>query len=85
MAIQVSISVRESVVIQGVLRGMNVEAQCTITAVKVSLPKLDVWEYVKADITLAPPELPLGTYEVSFDGRKMKVNKTAQGWISKQA
>ena len=84
MTIQVSVSVREFVVVQGVLRGMKVEAQCTVTAVKVSLPKLDVWEYAKADIASAPAELPLGTYEVSFDGRRMKVSKTAKGWTSEQ-
>jgi len=78
------VSVREAVLVQGVLRGMDLEAQCVVRAVKVSLPKLDVWEYVKADITHAPSELPLGAYEVSFDGRKMRVNKTVHGWISGQ-
>ena len=77
-----SVSVREAVLVQGVLRGMNLEAQCVVRAVKVSLPKLDVWEYVKADVTHAPFDLPMGAYEVSFEGRKMRVSKTAQGWIS---
>ena len=83
--IQVSVSVREAVLVPGVLKGMDLEAQCVVRAVKVSLPKLDVWEYVKADIAQAPSELPMGTYQVSFDGRKMKVSKTAQGWRSEQA
>jgi len=61
---------------------MELEAECLVRAVKVSLPKLDIWEYIKADITQAPAELPLGAYSVSFDGRKMKVNKTAKGWTS---
>jgi hypothetical protein len=82
--IQVSVSFREAVLVQGVLRGMNLEAQCVVRAVKVSLLKLDVWEYVKADIMNAPSELPLGAYEVSFEGRKVKVHKTARGWTSEQ-
>jgi hypothetical protein len=80
--IQVSVSVREAVLVQGVLRGMNLEAQCVVRAVKVSLPKLDVWEYVAADIVEAPNDLPAGAYEVSFEGRKVKVHKTAHGWTS---
>jgi len=78
------VSIREAVVIEGVLRGMNLEARCMVRAVKVSIPKLDVWEYVAADIAQAPSELPIGAYEVSFDGRKMPVSKTARGWISEQ-
>jgi len=78
----VSFSVREAVLVPGVLRGMNTEAQCIVRAVKVSLPKLDVWEYVKADITQSPADLPLGAYEVSFEDRKMRVIKTVQGWTS---
>jgi hypothetical protein len=64
---------------------MNLEAHCTVRAVKVSLPKLDVWEYVSADIAHAPTELPLGAYDVCFEGRKMRVNKTARGWTSEKS
>ena len=79
-----SYSIREAVLLNGVLRGMNFEANCTVSAIKVSLPKLDVWEYVAADVVQAPHELPAGDYEVSFEGRKAKVHKTAHGWTSEQ-
>jgi hypothetical protein len=39
-------SIREAILLDGVLRGMHLEARCKIRAVKVSLPKLDIWEYV---------------------------------------
>ena len=83
--IQVSVSVREAVHLAGVLRGMGLEASCVVRAVKVTIPKLDLWEYVAANIIEAPHSLPTGAYEVSFEGRKVKVHKTAQGWISEQA
>ena len=79
-----SYSIREAVLLDGVLRGMDFEARCTVRAVKVSLPKLDVWEYVAADIVQAPEELPAGKYEVLFEGRKVKVYKTARGWTSER-
>jgi len=78
----VSVSFREAVLVQGVLRGMNREARCMVRAVKVSLPKLDVWEYVAADVVEAPNDLPTGAYEVAFEGRKVKVHKGARGWTS---
>jgi len=83
--IQVSVSIREAVLLPGVLRGMNLEARCTVRAVKVSLPRLDVWEYVAADVVQAPNDLPAGAYEVSFEGRKVKVHKSERGWTSEQA
>ena len=75
-------SIREAVLLDGVLRGMNLEAHCTVRAVKVSLTKLDVWEYVAADIIQAPSELPFGNYDVTFEGRTLRVKKTPQGWIA---
>jgi hypothetical protein len=60
-----SVSIREPVLLDGVLRGMNLEAQCMVRAVKVSLPKLEIWEYVRADIAQAPSDLPFGAYEVA--------------------
>jgi hypothetical protein len=80
-----SYSIREAVILDGVLRGMDSEARCKIRAVKVSLPKLDIWEYVAADVVQAPNDLPPGAYEVSFDGRKVKVHKSTRGWTSEQA
>jgi hypothetical protein len=79
------VSIREAVLLDGVLRGMDFEARCTVRAVKVSLPKLDVWEYVAADVAEAPGDLPVGAYELLFEGRKAKVHKTARGWTSEQA
>ena len=79
-----SYSIREAILLDGVLRGMDLEARCKIRAVKVSVPKLDVWEYVAADVVQAPSDLPAGAYEALFDGRKVKVHKTARGWTSEQ-
>ena len=45
---------RETVMLAGRLSGMGYEAECTVSAVKVSLPQLNTWEYVKCDIHLAP-------------------------------
>jgi hypothetical protein len=79
-----SVSIREAVLLEGVLKGMSLEVACMVRAVKVSLPKLEIWEYVRADIVQAPSELPFGAYDVSFEGRTMKVKKTAGGWIAGQ-
>jgi hypothetical protein len=79
-----SVSIREAVLLKGVLKGMNLEVPCTVRAVKVSLPDLEISEYVRADIAQAPSELPFGAYDVSLEGRTMKVKKTAGGWIAWQ-
>jgi hypothetical protein len=83
--IQVSVSVREAVLLEGMLRGMNLEVRCVVRAVKVSLPKLDDWEYVAADVVQAPNDLSPCSYEVSFKGRKVKVHKSESGCTSEQA
>jgi hypothetical protein len=75
-------SIRESVTLAGTLKGQNMELPCTIEAVKVSLPKLDIWEYVKADVAEAPSTLPDGEYELFFEGRRMKAMKRAGCWVS---
>jgi len=64
---------------------MDLEARCTVRSVKVTLPKLDIWEYVAANVVQAPHDLPTGNYEVSFEGRKVKVYKTARGWTSEKS
>ena len=74
------VSIREAVLVSGTLKGMNQQVPCMVRAVKVSHPNLDILEYVRADIVQAPSELPDGAYDVSFDGRTMKVKKIAGHW-----
>ncbi|MGO9438794.1 MAG: hypothetical protein ACLPH3_25850 [Terracidiphilus sp.] len=71
----------ETVMMLGQLRGMGHEAECTVSAVKVSLPLLNTWEYVKCDIFLAPEDLPDGPYKVTFEGRTMKIKKLDGYWL----
>jgi hypothetical protein len=72
---------RETVMMAGRLKGMGYEAECTVSAIKVSLPQLDIWEYVRCDIHFAPENLPDGLYQVSFEGRTMQVKKLDGDWL----
>jgi hypothetical protein len=74
-------SSRETVMMAGKLKGMGHEAGCTVSAVMVSFPELDIAEYVKCDIHLAPLDLPDGPYQVTFEGRTMKVKKLGGDWV----
>jgi hypothetical protein len=71
-------SIREAVLVSGTLNGTQVP--CMVRAVKVSLPNLEILKWIRADIAQAPPELPDGAYNVSFEGRTMKVKKIAGNW-----
>jgi hypothetical protein len=75
-------SIHETVLIPGTLNGMGHNSPCLIRAVKVSVPRLDIWEYVKAEVFEAPEELPRGTYEMNFEGRRVRTKKTFDGWSS---
>jgi hypothetical protein len=66
----------------GRLKGMGREAECTVSAVKISVPHPDIWEYVECDIYLAPEDLPDGGYEVSFEGKTMKVKLLDGFWVN---
>jgi hypothetical protein len=72
---------RETVMMTGRLKGMGREAECTISAIKVSLPQLNIWEYVKCDIHLAPEDLPDGRYEVTFENKTMEVKLLDGFWV----
>jgi hypothetical protein len=76
-----TIAHREAVMMAGRLRGMGREAECTVSAVKISLPHLNIWEYVKCDIHFAPEDLPDGPYEVTFEGKTMAVKLLDGFWV----
>ena len=73
-------SLRETVLVLGILHGADVDYPCVVRAVKVSIPRLDVSEYVKAEIAEAPAHLPVGQYQLTFEGRKMKVARVGEDW-----
>ena len=76
-----NISMREFVMLAGTLSAKGIEASCTIRVVKVSIPNLEIWEYVKAEVVDAPPSLPDGNYELSFEGRRMRATKSEGVWL----
>jgi hypothetical protein len=74
---------RETVMMTGRLKGMGREAECTVSAVKISLPQLNIWEYVNCDIHLAPEDLRDGRYEVTFEGKTMEVKLLEGFWVDR--
>jgi hypothetical protein len=76
-------SKRETVILNGVLKGMGRRnVSCTVQALKVSLPQLNVFEYIRCDFYHVPQDLPDGQYDLSFEGRTMQVNKVEGTWLS---
>ena len=75
-------STRERVLLPGTLATPGVVANCIVRAVKVTIPKLGIIEYVDAELALAPPHLPDGQYELQFHGRMLKVMNAAGIWAS---
>jgi hypothetical protein len=73
----------ENVLVSGTLTKSGAVARCIVRVRKVSNPKLNVTEYVRADVALAPPTLPDGDYEMHFEGRSVKVKKAAGHWSPK--
>ena len=74
---------RETAMMAGRLKGMGHEAECVVSVVKVSIPHLNISEYVECDIHLAPENLPDGLYEVTFQGRTMEVKRLDGDWLDR--
>jgi len=72
---------RQSVMLRGELKGMGQEIRCTVSAVKVSLPGTDMFEYARLGIHNVP-ELPDGPYEVTYEGRTSPLRRYQGAWLS---
>lgn len=70
------------VLVFGRLANSAVLVRCIVRAIIITIPRLNVTEYVKADVVLAPPYLPDGEYELHFDGRMMIVKNADGHWSS---
>lgn len=73
---------RKNVMLAGRLRRIDQEVECTVRAVKVSLPGTAMYEYTNLMILDEPRNLPDGQYEVTYDGQTRKVQRTSGAWVS---
>jgi hypothetical protein len=74
---------RTSVVLPGRLIGMGLDVECDVSAVKVSLPGTNLFEYAKLGIHNAPGEMPDGDYQITFAGRTAAIKRYGGAWISR--
>lgn len=75
-------SLREIRMWAGTLRGMGREADCLVSAVKVSLAGTGSAHYAKFQIQNPPRDLPEGQYQVTFGGQIATVQKTNGFWLA---
>jgi len=69
--------------LRGVLKGDNGEANCTVTALKVTLPGSSDFQYAKISVASTDTPLPVGVYVLQVAGLTHTMQHTAQGhWIS---
>ena len=76
-------STREPVSFPGILRGGGHEANCTVRAIKVSLPGMpSMFEYVDYSIENVSKPLPDNVYELSANGKTITVRNQNGNWLS---
>lgn len=71
----------ESVLLPAQLAGMNQRVTCSVSAIKVAVPGTDKSNYSRPRIIGAPLDLPDGTYELTFAGRALTVQRRKGAWI----
>jgi hypothetical protein len=75
-------SQREVVSFQGILRGEGHEAGCRGTAMKVSLPGTNDFEYTRYSITSLDKPLPEGNYTLSVHGKMIPLRYQGGHWLA---
>ena len=78
-------SSRESVTLLGRLVGRGREVDCSVRAVKVSLPGTAEHNYIRPVIYDVPADLPDGLYRITFGGKTERVQRQYGAWIARVA
>ena len=73
---------REIVTLPGRLAGMGRDVQCSVGAVKVSLPGTAEYNYVRPVIHNTPTDLPDGPYQITFGEKTERVQRHNGTWIA---
>lgn len=72
---------RTVVLVQGLLKGPDVEARCQILAMKEWHPKSSRLRYSRCCVLDAPPEIPDGCYTVFFAGHCVPAIRQGGLWL----
>jgi hypothetical protein len=64
---------------------MGRDVNCSVRAVKVSLPGTDEYTYIRPVIYGAPSDLPDGPYSITFGGKTESVQRLMGAWIAPAA
>jgi hypothetical protein len=75
-------SKREIVAFGGRLVGEGLEATCSGTVTRVSLPGDSDFAYTDYKITRISEPLPPGYYQLFVHGQVIEVQQTTHGWVS---
>jgi hypothetical protein len=78
-------SSREVVRFRGTLRGKGHEADCVVSAIKVSLPGSGVSAYSRYDIVSLSKSVPDGRYDLSVNGQVIALRYQCGHWLAAQA
>jgi len=74
-------SLREAVMIDGRLVGMDRDERCLISAIKVSFAGTSVSAYSRMDIADAPDDLPEVPYTLHYEGQTVNMVKRNGDWF----
>jgi hypothetical protein len=72
----------ESIVMPGKLIGMGRLADCSLRVVRLTAAEGDHCEYRGITIEEAPPDLPEGRYELTFDAQVRVVQRLCGKWVN---
>jgi hypothetical protein len=72
---------REPVVLDGRLIGMGRDAECTVSAVKVTLVEASESFYTKCSVHKAPDDMPEGRDHLTYGNESARVRKRDGFWL----
>lgn len=71
---------RDLVRMSGVLRGSNGRAECTVSAVRVTLVGTRLSKDCQYSIDWVSTRLPLGDYRLAVEGKNIEMRFSKDGW-----
>ena len=75
-------SIKQAIISNGTISGRGLEASCVASALKVTLPGLNISAYARYQIHRVSQELPEGDYSLSVNGQTFAIRLRNGQWLS---